>query len=94
MGASNRDVRRVVLIEGLTVGVISWTLAILASIPVGRALSNTVGFAVFLTSPPYKYSRFGVIGWLVLAVLISAVASLGPAQRASRLTVREVLAYG
>ena len=93
VGASNRDVRWVVLIEGLTVGLLSWLLAILASVPVGRALSNAVGFAVFLTSPPYKHSLMGVVGWLVLAVLISAVASLGPAQRASRLTVREVLAY-
>lgn len=93
VGASNRDVRRVVLIEGLTVGMLSWTLAILASIPVGKALSNAVGMAVFLTSPPYEYSTAGLLGWLVLAVLISAVASLGPARRASRLTVREVLAY-
>lgn len=93
VGASNRDVRRVVLIEGLTVGLISWLLAIIASIPVGRALSSAVGYAVFLTAPPFEYSLFGVIGWLVLAVVISAVASLGPAQRASRLTVREVLAY-
>lgn len=93
VGASNRDVRHVVLIEGMTVGLLSWSLAILASFPVGKALSNAVGYAVFLTTPPYKYSLSGVIGWLVLAVLISAVASLGPAQRASRLTVREVLAY-
>jgi putative ABC transport system permease protein len=93
VGASNRDVRRVVLIEGLTVGLLSWTLAIIASVPVGRALSNAVGYAVFLTSPPYTYSTMGVVGWFVLAVLISAVASLGPAQRASALTVREVLAY-
>jgi putative ABC transport system permease protein len=93
VGASNRDVRRVVLIEGLTVGLLSWTLAIVASVPVGRALSNAVGYAVFLAAPPYSYSTLGVLAWLVLAVLISAVASLGPAQRASALTVREVLAY-
>jgi putative ABC transport system permease protein len=93
VGASNRDVRRVVLIEGLTVGLLSWTIAILASVPVGRILSSTVGFAVFLTAPPYKYSMMGLFGWLTLAVLISAFASLGPAQRATRLTVREVLAY-
>ncbi len=93
VGASNRDVQKVVLIEGLTVGMLSWLLAIIASIPVGKALSSAVGFAVFLTAPPYVYSLFGVGGWLALAVLISAVASLGPAQRASRLTVREVLAY-
>jgi putative ABC transport system permease protein len=93
VGASNGDIRRVVLIEGLTVGMLSWLLAIIASFPVGRALSSAVGFAVFLTAPPYEYSLFGVVGWFVLAVVISAVASLGPAQRASRLTVREVLAY-
>jgi ABC-type lipoprotein release transport system permease subunit len=72
---------------------ISWLLAIVASIPIGRALSSAVGYAVFLTAPPFEYSQFGVVGWLVLAVVIGAVASLGPAQRASRLTVREVLAY-
>jgi putative ABC transport system permease protein len=35
----------------------------------------------------------GVVLWLGIVVLLAAVASLLPAWRASRLAVREVLAY-
>ena len=35
----------------------------------------------------------GVVLWLVLVVILSALASFLPARNASRLTVREVLAY-
>jgi putative ABC transport system permease protein len=41
----------------------------------------------------YTFSLNGVLLWLVVVVLLSALASFLPAWNASRLTVREVLAY-
>jgi len=93
VGASSRAVRRIVLFEGMVVGLTSWLLSVLLSYPLGKGLSDSVGVAVFHSASPYTYSWQGMIGWLVLATLIGAAASLAPARRASRLTVRQVLAY-
>ncbi|NJO00225.1 MAG: hypothetical protein HC875_41960 [Anaerolineales bacterium] len=41
----------------------------------------------------YTFSINGVLLWLAVVVVLSAVASFLPAWNASRLTVREVLAY-
>ena len=38
-------------------------------------------------------SSMGLWLWLVIALILAAVASFFPARNASRLTVREVLAY-
>jgi putative ABC transport system permease protein len=56
-------------------------------------LSNAVGMS-FLQAPlSYSFSVDGVLIWLVVVVVLSGVASFLPARNASRLTVREVLAY-
>jgi putative ABC transport system permease protein len=41
----------------------------------------------------FAYSFTGLWLWLILVILLSAMASFIPARNASRLTVREVLAY-
>jgi putative ABC transport system permease protein len=73
--------------------VLSWLFGALAAIPLSRVLSDTIGTA-FLQAPlSYSFSVGGALLWLVAGVLLSAVASFVPARDASRLTVREVLAY-
>ena len=48
----------------------------------------------FLQAPlSYSFSAGGALLWLFAGVLLSAVASFLPARDASRLIVREVLAY-
>ena len=47
-----------------------------------------------LQSPlAHTFSVQGVWLWLVVVVILSALASFLPARNASRLTVRDVLAY-
>jgi len=93
MGASNSAIRKIVLAEGLVVGVISWLLGILLSLPLGTGLSDAVTLAIMQSKTKFEYSVEGAIIWLGLILTISILASLIPAQRASQLTVREVLAY-
>ena len=42
---------------------------------------------------PFAYGLTGPVVWLVIVLTISTIASLMPAQRASRISVREALAY-
>jgi putative ABC transport system permease protein len=93
MGAANGAIRKIVLSEGLVVGGISWLLGTLLSFPLGTGLSDAVTLAIMQSKTEFEYSVEGASIWLGLILVITVLASLIPAQRASQLTVREVLAY-
>lgn len=93
VGASNRSVIKVVVVEGLVVGVVSWVLGAIMSGPSGRALAAAVVNAVMRADLSYQYSFLGLFLWLLVVLFIGVLASLAPARRASLLTVREVLDY-
>lgn len=93
IGASDTTLIRVILFEGVLIGLISWAIGGLLSFPLSRLLSDQVG--VLFTGAPllYTFAMNGLFIWLVAVVVLSIVASWLPAWNASRLTVREVLAY-
>jgi putative ABC transport system permease protein len=93
VGARDRDVMQVILVEGLFVAIAGWALAAPLGWLAGRGLSDAVG-NLFLGAPlVYSYSGVGLLLWLGLALALGVVASALPARRAMRLTVRDVLAY-
>lgn len=93
VGASDGSVLRIVLVEGVFVGAISWVLALAASYPIGKILSNMVGVSFLDVPLTYVFATTGAVGWLAVVLLIAALSSLLPAWRASRLSVRQTLAY-
>jgi putative ABC transport system permease protein len=93
IGATNWAMWSIVVAEGLLVGVLSWGLGALLSYPLGILLSNGVGMAFMGVGVEYVYDYNGVWVWLIVVSLLSALASLAPARRASRISVREALAY-
>jgi putative ABC transport system permease protein len=83
----------VFIVEGILIGVLSWLFGTLIAVPLSGLLSDAVGMS-FLQAPlNYTFSLNGVLLWLVVVVILSGLASFLPARNASRLTVREVLAY-
>jgi putative ABC transport system permease protein len=93
VGASDGAVMRIVLVEGIFVGMISWILGALMAYPIGKLLSDAVGIAFMEAPLTYSFSTNGAIAWLFTVLVIAALASLIPAWNASRLSVRETLAY-
>ncbi|OUC09087.1 hypothetical protein RY27_05000, partial [Litorilinea aerophila] len=93
IGASNNAILRIVLTEGVIIGLISWMVGGLLALPASRILTMTVGMALLRAAPTYIFSTGGAILWLVIVLLLAGVASFLPARRASQLTVREVLSY-
>ncbi len=93
IGASDGAVQRIVIIEGVIIGLISWVIGGALAFPTGAALSSAVGVVLFETPLPYTFAPSGVITWLVVVTVLAGIASFLPAWNASRLTVREVLAY-
>lgn len=93
IGAPNRGVAQVFILEGITIGLLSWGMGSLLAIPLTQGLNTALGSATMGTALTYSYSMPGLWLWLVVVLILSAFASFIPARNASRLTVREVLAY-
>ena len=93
IGASNGDIQGIVITEGMVVGLISWTISILLSFPITSALCFGVGMAVLTAPMPAVYGIRGILAWLIFTLVLASIASALPARRASRLTVRDTLAY-
>jgi putative ABC transport system permease protein len=93
VGAGNGSILRMVLVEVSLIGLISWALAFILSIPITYALDVGVGMAVFTMPIDFLLVIDGVIYWLAGILGISMLAAALPAGNAMRLTIREVLAY-
>jgi putative ABC transport system permease protein len=93
IGAHNGIILRLVIVEGLIIGLISYGLGTLLSFPIGGALSQVISMAIFNTPAEQGLAPEGFLIWLGVVLLLSIFASLIPARNASRLTIREVLAY-
>jgi putative ABC transport system permease protein len=93
IGASNRDLFQVVVVEAIVIAALSWALGALLALPLAPSLSAAVG-TLFIRAPlDYTFSGSGALIWLGGILALATLASLLPAWNASRLTVRDVLAY-
>ncbi|RJQ31600.1 MAG: ABC transporter permease [Peptococcaceae bacterium] len=88
IGASASAVRRLVVLEGIFIAVVS---CVIAAIPVPLLTLVMLNIMPMPTKMPFQISVPGVVIWIVVVILGAALATLAPANRASRLTVREAL---
>ena len=93
IGASDGAVLQIVIVEGILIGLISWAIGAVLGYPLSKAMSNMVGESIMQAELSYVYSLQGLIIWFVLVIILAALASFWPARNASRVTVRDVLAY-
>jgi putative ABC transport system permease protein len=93
VGASNGSILRIILVEGMIIGLLSWTIGGIIALPASRILTDVVGTALLQAAPSYIFSTEGTILWLGIVLVVAFLASFMPARRASQLTVREVLSY-
>lgn len=93
IGAFNQIIMRLVIVEGLVIGMLSYALSMVLCLPISSLLSNVVSLAIFNAPAQLALTYKGFVIWLLLVVALSVVASMVPARNASRMTIREVLAY-
>lgn len=93
IGGDDALINRVIIYEGIFVGLFSWFLATLIAIPLSVFLNYTIGLAFIKNPLTYNLAIGGIFMWLIIAVIIAIGASYLPARRASKLSVREILSY-
>lgn len=93
IGGSNRAIITIVLVEGIAIGLISWLLASLVALPISKQLADIMFQIIFDRSADVVFTLSGNFIWLGIVLVLSTLAGSAPAFNASRLTIREVLAY-
>ncbi len=93
IGAHNRVITRLVMVEGLIIGFVSYLIGALFSLPITKALGDVVTQAIFKASSDFVLTPKGFVLWFIIVVVLSILASIVPARSASSMTIREVLAY-
>jgi putative ABC transport system permease protein len=92
-GATSADIAGIFVAEGVLVGVLSWLIAAPLSYPGARLFSNLVSSTIFQLPLDFSYATGAVVVWLLAVIVLSALASLWPALNATKISVREALAY-
>jgi len=93
IGARPKTVRRIVIAEGVFLALASCLLAILPTLGLTAIMGAGLG-NLFMDAPlPYRVSILAAGIWAALVILGAILATDAAATRASRLTVREALAY-
>jgi putative ABC transport system permease protein len=93
VGASDSSVLQIFMTEGVIIGMLSWTIGAVIALPVSKLMSDGMGMLLFSDPLTFSFSLNGVVIWLIISVVLAAVASFLPAWNASKVSVREVLTY-
>jgi putative ABC transport system permease protein len=82
-----------VVAEGIVIGFLSWAIAAVLAWPISKALGNLLVKVMFRSGLDFTFEPLGLLIWIIVSISLSALASFLPAWKASRVTVREALAY-
>jgi putative ABC transport system permease protein len=93
IGASNWNIQSIVIVEGMIICLISWIISLLLSVLLTNVMTSGVGLLLFGKPLTIVYGWDGIFLWLIGIVGIGILASALPARGASRLTVKDTLAY-
>ena len=84
IGAVDQVIMRTVITEGVVIGMISWGIGAILSIPFSYLLSSSLSNAIFNLPIPVKFTLpKGYLIWLLVVLSLAALASILPARKAS-----------
>jgi len=93
LGARSSTILGIFIMEGILQGLLSWLIAIPISWLASPFVANALGHAMFGATLDYQYNWDAVLLWLGIVLGISILASILPARGATRISVRDSLAY-
>lgn len=93
MGAPSYYITGMIVSEGALIGILSWFISIVFSIPLSRLVCNRFGLVFFEAPLSYDASKQGYLIWLLLVTLFAAAASYNPSRKASLMQINQALYY-
>jgi putative ABC transport system permease protein len=93
IGASSGAVWLIVVAEGLSIGLMSFVIALGLAWPISRGLGDFIAAAMFQGGLNFRFDPSGPLVWFAVSLVLSVAASFLPAWNASRSSVREALGF-
>jgi len=93
IGARDGAILAIVQAEGLTIGLLSWAIALPLSVPMSLALGAAFGRIMLPVPVRIIPDGTAVLAWLALVLVVSVGASAWPAWRAMRVPAARALSY-
>ena len=93
IGADNRQIINIFLFEGMLISFISWAFSIVFALLISYPACYFIGKIMFQSPLSYVFSLKGALIWLVCSLAFGALASIAPAKQASKISVRDAIAY-
>lgn len=94
IGARSGTIISMFLLEALAQGVGSWLFAMPLAFFIAQPISRQMGQVMLGMDLDYYYSFTSAAIWLGAVALLAVLASIWPARSATRISVRQSLAYG
>ncbi|HZU87076.1 MAG TPA: FtsX-like permease family protein, partial [Anaerolineaceae bacterium] len=76
IGASDGVLMRLVIVEGMLIGTISWLFACVVALPISVVMSDVISAAIFGSPIQFTFVLSGVLIWLAVVIGLSALASV------------------
>jgi putative ABC transport system permease protein len=93
IGANNRQMMTIFIMEGVLQGLVSWLVSIPLAYIIAAPLARALGQTMLDIDLDYAFNTPAVFIWLAMILVISISASWVPARQAARMSVRESLQY-
>ncbi len=91
IGAPSAAIFRLFLLEGLLHGIVAWLFSVPIAYYAAEPIARELGEAMFGIRLDYVFDLKALGYWLAIVILLTWLASILPALKAERLTVRECL---
>lgn len=92
IGASGQVIFRLFLLEGLLHAVLAWLISLPIAYGLAEVLAIRLGKLMFGIQLDYCFNWLAVLYWLLIALLLAAMAAFWPSRKAANLIIRESLA--
>jgi len=93
IGVTNQKLYQLMLTEGFIIGLMSWVIAVVVSVPISYYLGNKFFEIFFETTLNFDVSFVGILAWFAIILVFSIVAVLIPARNANKRSIIEGLSY-
>jgi len=94
IGAGSGSIRGNMIMEGVLQGLFSFVIAVPLAYLLAQPLARVLGQTMLDIDLDFAFNSFAVLIWLAVVLVIAIFASLLPARTATRISVRDSLAYG
>ncbi len=93
VGARSPTIMGMFMMEGVLQGIMSWAFSVIVALIFSRPMADLLGDAIFSMPLDFKYNYGAMLIWLGIVIVIAVLASILPARSATRISVRDSLAY-